>query len=176
MTIDTSMAAVTRHTKRTQAAASIFKPSNGHINVLVKRAKLSCEMLVIIAAERDAAVAALTQSRAETAAAYALGLHDAADQCVFYASGLVPSDAQYWMSTTLPDSIRALKTPDQTAALDAVKAEAKADGMEEAAKLCENVRNFRTERGDEIGYDNIATGAQDCIEIILAAIPKGGAE
>ena len=37
-----------------------------------------------------------------------------------------------------------------------------------AAEACANVRRFRTDRGDEVGYDNIATGAQDCRELILA--------
>ena len=79
---DTSTAAVERHIKRTHDAASIFRPSNGHINVLVKRAKLSCEMLVIIASERDALSAALQQSQAETAAmkdkSWAKGMENAA--------------------------------------------------------------------------------------------------
>jgi len=41
---------------------------------------------------------------------------------------------------------------------------------EKALKVCDDVRKFRTDRGDEVGYDNIATGAQDCRELI-AYIP-----
>jgi hypothetical protein len=62
---------------------------------------------------------ALTISRAETAAAYeraAIAAHDKA-----------------YMGAH--DAIRALATPDQSAALDAVRAEARAQGMREAADL-----------------------------------------
>lgn len=61
---------------------------------------------------------ALTQSRAETAAAYE-----------------VAAKAVERQGHSLGDEIRALATADQTAALDAVREEARAQGMREAAIL-----------------------------------------
>lgn len=111
----------------------------------------------------DALELALTQSRAETAAAY----ERAADACADY-----PSVAPYYDEWTRYDEqiehsqkcIRSLATPEQTAALDAVKAEARAQGMREAAEIAD-------ELAEEVsrGHDN---GERASIRI-LAAIQKG---
>jgi len=63
---------------------------------------------------------ALTQSRAETAAVV----------------DRIADEVCRW-SLAASEEIRALATPDQTAALDAVRAEARAQGMREAADIAE---------------------------------------
>lgn len=79
------------------------------------------------AAELAELKAALTQSRAETAAAY----ERAADQFEKIRAPLTYGE--------IFSMIRALATPYQTAALDAVKAEAREEGMRQAAKICETL-------------------------------------
>jgi len=63
-------------------------------------------------------------------------------------------------------AIRALATPEQTAALDAVKVEAREQGMREAAAVCSGMAdNAFTELAKE--------HTVQCSEAILAAITKG---
>lgn len=52
------------------------------------------------------------------------------------AAGLSGMDMHH---ATIATAIRALATPDQTAALDAVRAEARAQGMREAAEICQTL-------------------------------------
>lgn len=68
--------------------------------------------------EVDRISAALTQSRAETAAAY----ERAAER--------FPDGRQAWPPVNIRKAIRALATTEQTAALDAVREEARAQGMQ----------------------------------------------
>jgi hypothetical protein len=97
----------------------------------------------------EALEAALTQSRAETAAAYerAAGvLDDHGDGVVTGALGEQLCCSGHMcgchgadVGSYLQHLIRALSTPDQSAALDAVRAEARAQGMREAAEVAERV-------------------------------------
>jgi len=92
----------------------------------------------------------LTQSRAETAAAY----ERAADT---YLKG----DWDWYSDADR--AIRALATQEQTTALDAIRAEARAQGMREAAVICRNV-GFK-DHPDSVAYDAEFQ--------VLAAITKG---
>jgi hypothetical protein len=74
---------------------------------------------------------ALTQSSAETAAAY----ERAAERFEKIRAPLTYGE--------ISSMIRALATPDQSAALDAVRAEARAQGMREAAEIAGN-SNYET--------------------------------
>lgn len=81
------------------------------LEAALQRSNTRCDQIDAEWADRlQKAYAETRESQAETATAYERGLRDAADQCVSYADGLVPSNAQYWMRTTLPDAIRALAT------------------------------------------------------------------
>jgi len=71
--------------------------------------------------------AALTRANAATAAAYER------------AARAIDEDGEYVRSIGLSNRIHALATPDQSAALDAVRAEARAQGMREAAKICQTL-------------------------------------
>ena len=118
----------------------VDQASRALMQLLDEKTTLSAA-LVAVTAERDAAVAALTQSRAETAA------------------------ARDWTALSFDNvgapeiavRVRALKTPDQTAALDVAKDTAWAKGMENAAAIA----------------DEFAAGVGN---IIRSYIPKGGAE
>lgn len=117
--------------------------------------------------------ASLTQSRAETAAAYeraAVTLDKEAASLRADASrfrgGTDPHhDRMNFASAAIKQAsaIRALATPEQTFALDAVRAEAREQGMREAAVICRNV-------GFKDHPDSVAYGAEFQI---LAAITKG---
>ena len=105
----------------------------------------------------EAAEAALTQSRAETAAAYERA-----------ANAIKPPDGPTYhldlahIRKQYSDAIRNLTTPEQSAALDAVKAEARAQGMREAAGIVWNAK------------DDIDLWSRNFIQNrILAAIQKG---
>jgi uncharacterized protein YukE len=105
---------------------------------------------------------ALTQSRAETAAAYERAADRADnDAQMYWENGAVSASAAL---VNVAAAIRALATPEQSAALDAVKAEAWAQGMREAAEIAD-------ELAEEVsrGHDN---GERASIRI-LAAIQKG---
>jgi replication fork clamp-binding protein CrfC len=110
---------------------------------------------------------ALTQSRAETAAAY-----ERAARVAFTAA--TGSNACADDRKIISTAIRALATPDQNAALDAVKAEARAQGMREAAEIARCVFDSRPLLGRcfewNDGYDD---GTRAAKEAILAAIQKG---
>ncbi len=82
---------------------------------------------------------ALTQSRAETAAAYerAAKLLDQRGQEEQINYGLGRETQNFYRAR---DMVRALATPDQIAALDAVRAEARAQGMREAAEIARNIK------------------------------------
>ena len=106
---------------------------------------------------------ALTQSRAETAAAYERAA-DEIDCCGCYGNCLMPS-ACFAIEAK---NIRALATPDQTAARDQMIAEADARGMRRAADIAKWVASDACDIPDEI------RGAAMVECAILAAIPKGG--
>jgi multidrug efflux pump subunit AcrA (membrane-fusion protein) len=114
---------------------------------------------------RDAAVerleraeAALAQSRAETAAAYeraaelvrstAYTSNGDGRSLEPVSAGLVGMDMHH---ATIAAAISALATADQSAALDAVRAEAREQGMREAAVICRNV-GFK-DHPDSVAYD-----------------------
>lgn len=96
--------------------------------------------------------AALTKSRAETAAAY--------EQ--------IANEVCRW-SIAAAEEIRALATPDQTAALSAVMAEAREQGMREAMRKCQKV----ADEAKSYGIPQMTMGANTCRDAILAAIPHG---
>ncbi len=106
------------------------------------------------AAELAELKAALTQSRAETAAAY----ERAADQFEKIRAPLTYGE--------ISSMIRALATPDQTAALDAVRAEARAQGMRDAAQECQTL----ADKANGYGIQQMTMGANICRDAILAAI------
>jgi len=62
--------------------------------------------------------------------------------------------------------IRALATPDQSAALDAVRADAREQGMREAAQECQTV----ADEAKGYGILQMTMGANTCRAAILAAI------
>lgn len=100
------------------------------------------------AADRiEALELALTQSRAETAAAY-----ERAAECI--------ECAPKRMRLVDIEAIRALATPEQSAALDAIKAETRAQGMREAAEIC-------------MSLETESNRPARCAKDILAAIQKG---
>ena len=126
----------------------------------------------------DAIFAVLTQFRAETAAAY----ERAAQFCEAYEVGSTPtkgyvlgafeqgkhSGTHHGMA--YGPAIRALAIPDQSAALDEVKAAAREQGMREAIRECQKV----ADEAKEYNIPQMAGGAIACCSAILAAIPKGG--
>lgn len=89
------------------------------------------------AADRiEALELALTQSRAETAAA-----HERAAAEMDLAAHIMSHHGTTLEEKTYQNAakdIRALATPDQSAALDAVRAEARAQGMREAAEIAKS--------------------------------------
>lgn len=104
----------------------------------------------------EAEVARLTQERdAATAAAYEAVAREFED--IGNVGALVAK------------SIRALATPDQTAALDRVRAEAKAEGMREAS---EHAAEFVHRRLYEANMPACSYHSRDIKTAILAAIPK----
>lgn len=122
-------------------------------------------------AAADRYAAALTQSRAETAAAY----ERAAER--------FPDGRQAWPPVNIRKAIRALATTEQTAALDTIRAEAREQGMREAAEIASNrwaVRKEHAARLYEMDYaeakiDAKTVGAkgdeaESIAEQILAAI------
>ena len=136
----------------------------------------------------DALSAALTQSRAETAAAY-----ERAVEVLDMEAEDLKSDASRFRSGTDPHhyrmnfasaairqakAIRALAKPDQTAALDEVKAAAREQGMREAAAIAEKQKEvfLSPEYAGRFPTNSFAERFA-CTEVsnaILAAIPKGG--
>ena len=92
----------------------------------------------------NALSAAMTESRAETAAAY--------EQ--------IANEVCRW-SIAASEEIRALAKPDQTAALDRMIADAEARGMRKAVRAIQSAP-----------FD--VSARQWMIKAILAAIPKGG--
>lgn len=148
--------------------------------------------------ERDAAVAALTQSQAETAAAYerAAQWHTTAALNALNSLHCGSENSEYRavsraheFHSDCANVIRKLTTPDQTAALDAVKAEAMANGMLRAAGICkasaqEREHQIHVGKGVPAHAVNIPQQmrwtaeklqAEKLADAILAAIPKGGA-
>lgn len=103
---------------------------------------------------------ALTQSRAETAAAY-----ERAAECI--------ECAPKRMRLVDIEAIRALATPEQSAALDAVKAEARAQGMHEASEIAAEFIHRRLYEGD---MPACSYHSRDVKTAILAAIQKGELE
>jgi len=122
--------------------------------------------------------AALTRAVAATAAAFEVAAQMV--QSTAYTSngdgrslepvsaGLVGMDMHH---ATIATAIRALATPDQSAALDAVRAEARAQGVREAAQLCQTV----ADEAKGYGIPQMTMGANTCRDAILAASKKGGA-
>lgn len=94
---------------------------------------------------------ALTQSRAETAAAY--------ERAASMVKRLLEAD-DYYSPTDIVFQLQALVTPDQSAALDAIKTEARAQGMREAADMVQS----RFDNGD------VLVDAEVAAKSILAAI------
>jgi len=113
------------------------------------------------------AEAALIQSRAETAAAYELAADRADnDAQMYWENGAVSASAAL---VNVAAAIRALATPEQSAALDAVKAEAWAQGMREAAEIAISLKKPTKITA---AYERAGT-CEDVAEAILAAIQKG---
>lgn len=132
--------------------------------------------------------AALEQSRAETAAAY-----ERAVEVLDMEAEDLKSDASRFRSGTDPHhyrmnfasaairqakAIRALAKPDQTAAMDEVKAAAREQGMREAAAIAEKQKEIflSPEYAGRFPTNSFAERFA-CTEVsnaILAAIPKGG--
>ena len=83
--------------------------------------------------------------QAEVAAAY----ERAADVCFDPKYKAVTTSD--WVSARTAGYIRTLATPDQTSALDTIRAEARAQGMREAAVICRNV-GFK-DHPDSVAYD-----------------------
>lgn len=99
---------------------------------------------------------ALTQSRAETAAAY--------DLAASMVKRLLEAD-DYYSPTDIVFQLQALATPDQTAALDAVRAEARAQSMREA-----ELRVMRIAAGlFPGGFDNNFQKISDAVAAIKGA-------
>ena len=151
------LAGIARAASISTASCDVVDQASRTLMQLLDEKTTLSAALVAVTAERDAAVAALTQSRAETAAVieraamavadYSAPMQDSAHDAV----GLPRVGAQ------MAKTIRALSTPDQTAALDVAKDTAWAKGMENAAAIA-----------DEFGADGG--------NIIRSYIPKGGAE
>jgi len=123
---------------------------------------------------------ALTQSQAEVAAAYER------------AAVRFPDGRQAWPPVNIRKAIRALSTTDQTTALDAIRAEAREQGMREAAAyhameierlnqqiIENNAYIVREGIGCDHGGNSFCRDAQLIHSLsrtaILAAITKGGA-
>lgn len=118
--------------------------------------------------QRDAALAALTQSRAETAAAY-----ERAAQKVLSDQWPTYGDAK-----RISGSIRALATAEQSSAIAAVIAEAEARGMRKAAEAVPNLGWEAFVADDAPSYlsdwqRGLVAGQKAMRDAILAAIPQG---
>lgn len=106
-----------------------------------------------------AEVARLMQERAAaTATAYEAAAHIGYITCA--------ETRHVTLGNAVSSAIRALATPDQLSALDRVRAEAKAEGMREAARIA----RVEAERLPITLHD----AALKCETAILAAIPKEG--
>jgi len=83
---------------------------------------------------------ALTQSRAETAAAVAEA-HACGEERAAWKEKAEWAQGQLavWSNRVITLHTSSLPTPDQNAAMDAVRAEARAQGMREAAKICQTL-------------------------------------
>lgn len=128
----------------------------------------------------DAISAALTQSRAETATLRSFIADFAAFEfaaCYRHPTSS-PEDEGDDVTDAEPvwawqEDARALAAPDQTAALERMIAEAKADGWREAAAHLRGIISHAQHAGID---DNEAESAiKGYVDYILAAIPKGGA-
>ena len=119
--------------------------------------------------QRDAALAALTQSRAETAAAY----ERAAKQCDKIAGNTADFPRDHRRAAgQCASNIRALATPDQSSALTAIEAAAEARGMRKAAEIANSLlvrSSFGTDQRTVVTYSDFVAA------VILAAIPQGDA-
>ena len=118
----------------------------------------------------DAASAAAYEAAAEWCADEALNCDDAAK----WGGGpkyVADCKAAAYALRNACNHIRALATPEQTAALDRVRAEAKAEGMRAAYDSLFKHPGFLHQIS---GQTFKAVKLEDAAEGILAAIPKGG--
>jgi hypothetical protein len=131
------------------------------------------------AADRiEALELALTQSRAETAASYERAVKAVTDAPVFSDNDTDGQSAAKVIALgRATKAIRALATHDQSAALDAVRVEARAQGMREAAQLCADDAEFARKklgasetREEAANWALIVTRCDFHKEVILAAI------
>jgi hypothetical protein len=98
--------------------------------------------VVLLASDLEALLdnSALTQSRAETAAAYERAAQEAHKNTPAPAGGpFSHTNTARVTAIDIENEIRALATPYQSAALDAVRAEAREQGMREAANVIRGV-------------------------------------
>jgi hypothetical protein len=113
--------------------------------------------------------AAMTQSRAETAAAY----ERAATVTEWTAWG-----ERHNLTEASRRAIRALATPDQSSALAGIEYAAEARGMRKAAEIAETVathyaeQTYKTEEG-RLQHASKVYGAHEIKSMIIAAIPQG---
>lgn len=125
----------------------------------------------------DALELALTQSRAETAAAYERA--EDAVGCIVQRHERHEDFRNAEIAGECHDAVLALATTEQSAALDAIKAEARAQGMREAAeilRLLAEQRPLIQARPTEIvrgRHDGEQAFASFGYQAILAAIQKG---
>lgn len=137
--------------------------------------------------------AALTKAQADAAkaTAWAIEQHEAADR---YASALTESraetaaayeraaqEADRIENSHLAANIRALATPDQTASRDRMIADAEARGMRRAADIAEKgveILGLRMreakDKKEKLNWQSMLFCAVDIKQAIIAAIPKGG--
>lgn len=134
----------------------------GHLEVADYIAAANPDTIALLIAE-------LIQAQAASAAAYEAAGEVAAEfvhRRLYEASMPVCS----YHSRDIKTAIRALATPDQTAALDRVRAEAKAEGMREALEF---VTDFPLGAdGPEDGNDRVVWALENIRNAIIAAIAK----
>ncbi len=128
---------------------------------LLKRLRSNTPNMAIGLARHQAAArieqleAELTRANAATAAAFEV------------AAGAIDADGEYVRSIGLSNRIRALATPDQTAALDRMITEAEARVWEQAEQIARNTGTCLMTSGHFL--------SERCADAILAASKKGGA-
>ena len=151
---------------------SLFKRSRGMISALsaaLTKAQADAAKATAWAIEQHGAAdryaAALTEYRVEAASAYERAAQE----------------ADRIENSHLAANIRALATPDQTAARDQMIAKAEARGMRKAAAIAEKgvkilglrMREAKNKK-EKLNWQSMLFCAVDIKQAILDAIPKGG--
>lgn len=141
-------------------AADRIKALEAEMGLMIRESENMLQMYRNVQAAREHEHKRAEQALSASAAAYEAAASDKVIAGIW---------AQYGSLEQSKDVIRALSTPDQTAALDRVRAEAKAEGMRAAYDSLFKHPGFLHQIS---GQTFKAVKLEDAAEGILAAIPK----